>query len=311
MKLTIVIPCYNEELVLNETTKQLSLLLDRLIKAKKISTCEILYIDDGSKDNTWSIIKEQSLLNSYVHGIKLAHNVGHQNALWAGYNHTAISSGDFIVSMDADLQHDINAIEQMIDRYKEGYEVVFGIRKNRITDGWFKKKTALSFYSIMQWLGVDIIPNHADFRGLSSRALKILTSYPERNIFIRGLVRTIGLKSTEVYFDVNERFAGESKYTLSKMLNFAIDGITSFSIRPLRIITLLGVISVVISGAEMVYALVVHAMGKTIVGWTSLLVSIWFLGGLILICLGIIGEYIGKIYKEVKRRPIFIVETVV
>lgn len=307
MKLLIVMPSYNEELVLHETAKQLSVVLDGLIEKGKITNCNMLFVDDGSTDQTWPIIGELSATNPYVHGLKLAHNVGHQNALWAGYEY-AVDKCDCVISMDADLQHDINSIENMLDKFLEGYEVVYGVRNDRATDGWFKKKTALGFYHLMTAMGVDIIPNHADYRLLSNRANKALVSYPERNIFIRGLARTLGFKEAEIYFDVKDRFAGESKYTLKKMLNFAIDGITSFSIRPLRLISILGVLCVIFSLLAILYALVVFCLGKTIPGWTSLLLSVWFIGGLMLLSLGIIGEYIGKIYTEVKRRPRFIVE---
>lgn len=300
-------PCYNEELALHETVKQLSSVIDRLIAKSKISRCDMLFVDDGSNDRTWNIIEELSKTSSYVKGIKLAHNVGHQNALWAGYEQAA-NQCDCIISMDADLQHDINSIESMLDKYLEGYEVVYGVRNDRATDGWFKKKTALGFYRLMTSMGVDIIPNHADYRLLSNRATKALVSYPERNIFIRGLVRTLGFREAEIKFDVKERIAGESKYTIKKMLNFAIDGITSFSIQPLRIISAIGSIFVIIALGEMMYALISFIMGSTIAGWTSLLISLWLIGGLLLLSIGIIGEYIGKIYKEVKHRPRYLIE---
>ena len=307
MKLNIVIPCYNEEVVLHETARQLSVVLDELISKKKVDVCEIVFIDDGSKDKTWMIIEDLQVTNHYVHGLKLAHNVGHQNALWAGMEW---SNGkcDAMVSMDADLQHDIHKIEDMVDAYHNGYEVVYGIRNSRKTDSAFKKRTALGFYTLMRKMGVDIIPNHADFRLLGSKALQALMQYPERNMFLRGMVRLIGFPSTEVYFDVQERFAGESKYTLSKMLNFAADGITSFSVQPLRIISAIGIICVILSLVEMVYILVAWIRGSVVAGWSSLLFSVWFLGGLLLLSVGIIGEYIGKIYKEVKQRPRYIIE---
>ncbi len=307
MKLNIVIPCYNEEVVLHETARQLSVVLDELISKKKVDVCEIVFVDDGSKDKTWMIIADLQVTNHYVHGLKLAHNVGHQNALWAGMEW---SNGkcDAMVSMDADLQHDIHKIEDMVDAYHNGYEVVYGIRNSRKTDSAFKKRTALGFYTLMRKMGVDIIPNHADFRLLGSKALQALMQYPERNMFLRGMVRLIGFPSTEVYFDVQERFAGESKYTLSKMLNFAADGITSFSVQPLRIISAIGIICVILSLVEMVYILVAWIRGSVVAGWSSLLFSVWFLGGLLLLSVGIIGEYIGKIYKEVKQRPRYIIE---
>ena len=307
MKLNIVVPCYNEEAVLQETTKQLSALIDALIEKGKIAACDIVYVDDGSHDTTWTLIEQLQTENKYVHGLKLAHNVGHQNALWAGMEWSD-GKCDAMVSIDADLQHDIRKIEDMVDAYHKGYEVVYGIRNSRKTDSAFKKRTALGFYNLMRKMGVDIIPNHADFRLLGSKALHALMQYPERNMFLRGMVRLIGFPSTEVYFDVHERFAGESKYTLSKMLNFAADGITSFSVQPLRIISVIGMLCVLLSLAEMVYILIAWLRGSVVAGWSSLLFSVWFLGGLLLLSVGIIGEYIGKIYKEVKQRPRYIIE---
>lgn len=307
MKLNIVVPCYNEEAVLQETTKQLSQLIDTLIDKGKITACDIVYVDDGSHDTTWSLIEQLQSQNKYVHGLKLAHNVGHQHALWAGLEYSA-DKCDAAVSIDADLQHDIHKIEDMVDAYAKGFQVVYGIRNNRKTDSAFKKRTALGFYRLMQNMGVDIIPNHADFRLLGNDALKALMSYPERNIFLRGMVRLIGFPSTEVYFDVQERFAGESKYTLSKMLNFAADGITSFSVKPLRIISVIGILCVLLSLVEMVYIIVAWIQGDVVAGWSSLLFSLWFIGGLLLLSIGIIGEYIGKIYTEVKHRPRYIIE---
>lgn len=307
MKLNIVVPCYNEEAVLEETTKQLSQLIDTLIGKGKITACDIVYVDDGSHDTTWPLIEQLKSQNKYVHGLKLAHNVGHQHALWAGLEYSA-DKCDAAVSIDADLQHDIHKIEDMVDAYAKGFQVVYGIRNDRKTDSAFKKRTALGFYRLMQKMGVDIIPNHADFRLLGNNALKALMSYPERNIFLRGMVRLIGFPSTEVYFDVQERFAGESKYTLSKMLNFAADGITSFSVKPLRLISVIGILCVLLSLVEMAYIIVAWIQGDVVAGWSSLLFSLWFIGGLLLLSIGIIGEYIGKIYIEVKHRPRYIIE---
>ena len=307
MKLNIVVPCYNEEAVLHETTKQLSQLVDDLIAKGKIQSCEIIYVDDGSHDATWTLIEELQKSSTYVHGLKLAHNVGHQFALWAGLEYAA-ERADAIISIDADLQDDIAVIEQMIDAYKGGCEVVYGVRKERKTDTVFKRWTALGFYSLMQKMGVNIVYNHADFRLTSQRATQELMRYPERNMFIRGMVRLLGFKTAEVYYDRKERFAGESKYPLAKMLNFAVDGITSFSIQPLRMIATIGFIVTVLSFVAAVYALVSYLCGSVVAGWTSMLISIWFIGGAILLSLGIIGEYIGKIYKEVKRRPRYHIE---
>ena len=291
MKLNIVVPCYNEEAVLEETTKQLSQLIDTLIRKGKITACDFVYVDDGSHDTTWPLIEQLKSQNEYVHGLKLAHNVGHQHALWAGLEYSA-DKCDAAVSIDADLQHDIHKIEDMVDSFAKGFQVVYGIRNDRKTDSAFKKRTALGFYRLMQKMGVDIIPNHAYFRLLGNNALKALMSYPERNIFLSGMVRLIGFPSTEVYFDVQERFAGESKYTLSKILNFAADGITSFSVKPLRIISMIGILCVLLSLVEMLYIIVAWLQGDVVAGWSSLLFSLWFIGGLLLLSIGIIGEYI-------------------
>lgn len=307
MKLNIVVPCFNEEAVLQETTKQLSQLVDQLVAKGKIQACDIVYVDDGSRDTTWSLIEQLQQQNKYVHGLKLAANVGHQFALWAGLEYSA-DKCDAVISIDADLQDDIAAIEQMVDAYHEGCDVVFGVRKERKTDTRFKRWTALSFYSLMQRMGVNIVYNHADFRLTSRRATQELMRYPERNMFIRGMVKLLGFKTAEVYYDRKERFAGESKYPLSKMLNFAVDGITSFSIQPLRLITTFGFIVTLLSIVAAIYALVSYLCGTTVVGWTSMLISIWFIGGAILLSLGIIGEYIGKIYRETKRRPRYHIE---
>lgn len=306
----MIIPCYNEELVLHETTRQLTRVLDDLQANNQIDEWKIVYADDGSKDSTWSIIEAQNTIDERVHGVKLAHNVGHQFALWAGYEF-AVDKADAVISMDADLQHDVNSIGKMVEKFHAGYDVVYGVRNDRSTDGWLKKQTALGFYRIMQGMGVDIIQNHADYRLLSNRALKALVSYPERNVFIRGLVRTIGFKEAEVRFDVKDRFAGESKYTLRKMLNFAIDGITSFSVQPLRLIASMGILIVFLSVLAAIYVLISYLLGRLVPGWSSLLLSIWFIGGVQLVSIGILGEYIGKIYKETKRRPRYIIEEAV
>ena len=307
MKLNIVVPCYNEEAVLEETTKQLSLLIDTLIGKGKITACDIVYVDDGSHDTTWPLIEQLKSQNKYVHGLKLAHNVGHQHALWAGLEYSA-DKCDAAVSIDADLQDDILAIEQMVDAYKDGCDVVFGVRKERKTDTFFKRRTALAFYGMMQKMGVDIVYNHADFRLMSKRAINELMLYPERNMFLRGMVKLLGYKSQEVYYDRKERFAGESKYPLNKMINFALDGITSFSVQPLRLITTFGFVVMLLSVIAAVYALVSFLCGSAVAGWTSLLISLWFIGGAILLSIGIIGEYIGKIYRETKRRPRYHIE---
>ena len=310
MKLMMVIPCYNEELVLHEATNQLKVVLEDLKAKKKLDEWEILYVEDVSKDATWSIVEDLHKEDHRVHGLRLSHNVGHQISLWAGYEY-AVDKADAVISIDADLQQDINTIGDMLDQFHAGYDVVYGVRRDRATDGWFKKHTALGFYTLMQKMGVDVIKNHADYRLLSNRALKALVSYPERNIFIRGLVRTIGFKETEVLFDVKERYAGDSKYTLRRLLNFALDGITSFSVQPLRLIASLGMVIIILSICAAIYVFVSYLLGSWAPGWGSLLLSVWFIGGVQLLSIGILGEYIGKIYKETKQRPRYIIEKIV
>lgn len=307
-KLIIVVPCYNEEEVLQETTRQLSTVLSGMEQEGTITEGKLLYVDDGSRDATWHIIEQLSTENPRVMGLKLAHNVGHQQALWAGLEWAANAPFDAIVSIDADLQDDVQAIVEMTERFNEGTDIVYGVRKERKTDTFFKKHTAQAFYKLMQTMGGDVVYNHADFRLMSKRALQALVAHPERNLFLRGIVRSLGYPSDYVYYDRHERFAGESKYPLSKMLNFAIDGITSFSVKPLRLITTFGLLFMFVAIVIIGYALYEHLIGHTIVGWTSLLVSMWFIGGAILTAIGIIGEYIGKIYKEVKRRPRYFIE---
>lgn len=307
-KLIIVVPCYNEEEVLQETTRQLSTVLSGMEQEGTITEGKLLYIDDGSRDATWHIIEQLSTENPRVMGLKLAHNVGHQQALWAGLEWAANAPFNAVVSIDADLQDDVQAIVEMTERFNEGTDIVYGVRKERKTDTFFKKHTAQAFYKLMQTMGGDVVYNHADFRLMSKRALQALVAHPERNLFLRGIVRSLGYPSDFVYYDRHERFAGESKYPLSKMLNFAIDGITSFSVKPLRLITTFGLLFMFVAIVIIGYALYEHLIGHTIVGWTSLLVSMWFIGGAILTAIGIIGEYIGKIYKEVKRRPRYFIE---
>ena len=307
-KLVIVVPCYNEEEVLHETTFQLSALLDGMEKDGKISQGNLLYVDDGSKDATWRLIEELSGRNNRVMGLKLAHNVGHQQALWAGLEWASQSDFEAIVSIDADLQDDVQAIVEMTDKFNQGYEIIYGVRKERKTDTFFKKHTAQMFYKFMSSMGGDVVYNHADFRLMSKRTLQALVMHPERNLFLRGMVRSLGFKQEYVYYDRKERFAGESKYPLSKMLSFAVDGITSFSIKPLRLITTCGVVFMLVAIGIIAYALYSFIVGHVVPGWTSLLVSLWFIGGAVLTAIGIIGEYIGKIYKEVKRRPRYFIE---
>jgi glycosyltransferase involved in cell wall biosynthesis len=308
MKPLIVVPCYNEEEVLHETTRRLTEVLEELERTPQVSGGRILYVDDGSRDHTWSLIAELAARNPRVTGVKLAHNVGHQQALWAGLEKAAGSDFDAVVSIDADLQDDTAVIAQMAEEYRNGKDIVYGVRRERSTDTWFKRTTAQAFYRLMSALGGEVVYNHADFRLMSRRAVQALVSYPERNLFLRGMVPTLGFPSACVYYDRHERFAGESKYPLKRMLSFAIDGITSFSVRPLQMITSLGVAFMLIALLAIVYALHAYAVHNTIPGWTSLLISMWFIGGAILTALGILGEYIGKIYKEVKRRPRYFIE---
>lgn len=306
--LALVIPCYNEEEVLPETIKRLTTTFDDLIEKNKIAyESKMLFVDDGSRDRTWEIIEENNKTNTFVHGLKLAKNAGHQNALLAGLNH-AKEFSDCIISVDADLQDDLNVIEEFIEKFKHGYDVVYGVRKSRATDTFFKRSTAQGFYRLMNSMGVNVVYNHADYRLMSKRVLHHLSEFREVNLFLRGLIPLIGFKSTEVYYDRNERFAGESKYPLKKMLAFAFDGITSFSVTPIRLISGIGFLMFLFSFVIAIYILVNKFIGNTTSGWSSLMISIWFIGGLQLVALGLIGEYIGKIYKEVKARPKYIIE---
>lgn len=309
VKAYIVVPCYNEEEVLNETCTRLLGLMESMRRTNLVSVqSRIVFVDDGSRDATWQLITELEQDYPEVCGIKLAHNVGHQNALFGGLM-TVRNDCDCAISIDADLQDDINVIPEMIKKYRdEGCEVVYGVRNKRDTDTFFKRETALGFYKMMKLMGVDMVYNHADFRLMSRAALHALSQFEERNLFLRGMVPLIGFKSDKVYYDRGERFAGESKYPLKKMISFAFDGITSFSINPIRLISAIGVIACVISVIMAIYAVVQKILGHVNVGWTSVICSIWFLGGLQMLGIGLIGEYIGKMYKEVKRRPRFIVE---
>lgn len=306
--LTIVVPCFNEEEVLPETVHQLSYLLDELVQDDLISDkSKILFVDDGSKDQTWQIIYRQSLNNDKVRGIKLAKNVGHQNALLAGLT-AAEKVSDCAVSIDADLQDDIGVIREFILKFREGYEIVYGVRRNRDADTIFKRSTAQGFYKLMKKMGVDLVYNHADFRLMGKRALEELQRYEETNLFLRGIVPLLGFKTANVYYDRKERLAGESKYPLKKMLAFSFEGITSFSVTPIRMVMALGISSFFVSLLFGIYFLGLRFFGETETGWTSLITSIWMLGGLQLTAIGLVGEYIGKIYKETKRRPKFSVE---
>jgi polyisoprenyl-phosphate glycosyltransferase len=306
--LTIVVPCYNEEEVLPETINQLLQLLEQLMTEKLVSRqSRLLFVDDGSKDQTWQLIYKASLQHEAVKGLKLARNVGHQNALLAGM-FAAKSVSDCIVSIDADLQDDISIIREFVQKFHEGYEIVYGVRKKRDKDTFFKRHTAQGFYKLMKAMGVNVVYNHADYRLMSRRAVEELERFAEVNLFLRGIVPLLGFRSTIVYYERKERLAGETKYPLKKMLAFALDGITSFSITPIRFISLIGFISFFISLIFGMYFVFLKLTGNAQTGWTSLIMSIWLLGGLQLIAFGLIGEYIGKIYKETKRRPRYIVD---
>ncbi|KGM45855.1 glycosyltransferase family 2 protein [Neobacillus niacini] len=306
--LTIVVPCYNEEEVLTETMNQLDLLVKQLISEQLVSNrTKILFVDDGSKDRTWEMIYKEGLRNEHIRGLKLSRNVGHQNALLAGL-FAAKEISDCVVSIDADLQDDIQVIREFIHKFNEGNEIVYGVRKRRDTDTFFKRSTAQGFYKIMRKMGVDLVYNHADFRLLSKRAVTELEGFKEVNLFLRGIVPLLGFRSDIVYYDRKERQAGETKYPLKKMLAFAFDGITSFSVSPIRLVLFIGFVSFFLSLLFGLYFLLLKAIGETQTGWTSLITSIWLIGGLQLIAIGLIGEYVGKIYKESKHRPKFIID---
>lgn len=309
MKLALVVPCYNEEEVLEDTTKQLSRLFDELYEKGKIDDGSyILYVNDGSKDQTWNIISNYYNDYKWVAGLNLAGNVGHQNALFAGLMQ-ASKNTDVTISIDADLQDDINVIADMLDEYNKGNDIVYGVRSDRTTDSFFKRFTAQSFYKLMSFMGVKSVYNHADFRLMSARAVKQLGNYKERNLFLRGMVPLIGYKTSSVYYARKERMVGESKYPLKKMLSFAFDGITSFSIKPIVLITWIGAFTIFISAIMMIYTLVGYFTGTVVSGWASLMISIWFLGGVQLFSIGVIGQYVGKSYVEIKERPRYNIET--
>ena len=309
MVLYLVVPCYNEEEVLFETTKRLTEKLNSMIEKNMVdSKSRILYVDDGSRDKTWEIIEKLNAENPFVEGVKLAHNRGHQNALLSGLM-TAKEKCDAAISLDADLQDDTDVIDKFVEEFNKGCDIVYGVRDSRESDTFFKKFTAESFYKIMKVLGVDVVFNHADYRLMSKRALEALSEYNEVNLFLRGIVPLIGFKTSKVYYERHERFAGESKYPLKKMITFATDGITSFSVKPLKLISTLGIVISFLSVIALIYALVSYCIGAAVPGWTAIIASIWLLGGIQLFCLGVVGTYIGKIYSEVKARPRFLIET--
>jgi len=308
--LYVVVPCYNEQEVLKETAKRLLEKINNLIENKIInSKSRIMFIDDGSKDATWEIISKLHSQNKIFIGVKLSRNRGHQNALLAGL-YEASKRADVTISMDADLQDDINAVDEMLKKYFSGCDIVYGVRNDRKNDSFFKKNTAVTFYKIMNFLGAETVFNHADYRLMSKRAVEGLLSFKERNLFLRGIVPLIGYKSDKVFYDRTKRFAGESKYPLRKMISFALEGITSFSTKPIRYITIMGFLMFLVSLVLLIYSVIRWAIGASVLGWASLICSVWAIGGLIMLSLGIIGEYIGKLYLEVKNRPGFIIEAV-
>lgn len=307
----IVVPCYNEQEILADSNNRLLNLLQQLISDNIISpNSRILYVNDGSKDSTWQIIKQFHDETPLVCGVNLAKNVGQQNALVAGLS-VAVESGDAIITIDADLQDDINAIPEMIKKYQEGNDIVYGVRQERKTDSFFKRQSALFYYKLMEILGVNTVYNHADYRLMSNQAVNELLKYKERNLFLRGIVPLIGYQTANVYYNRDRRVAGKSKYSFLKMLNFAIDGVTSFSIKPVRMVFILGLVFILISLSILIYVLHALISGNAVQGRTSIILSIWFVGGCILIGLGIVGEYIGKIYIEVKDRPRYNIKEII
>ena len=305
--LYVVIPCYNEQEVLQETAKRLKEKLTALIAQDKISEkSRVVFVNDGSKDSTWEIICRLHTQDKIFSGINLSRNRGHQNALLAGLM-TCKDYADAVISMDADLQDDINAVDEMIEKFNGGFDIVYGVRSKRATDTFFKKFTAEFFYKLVNFLGGDIVYNHADYRLMSKRALNGLAEFGEVNLFLRGIVPMVGYPSAIVYYERAERFAGESKYPLKKMLAFAFQGITSLSVEPIRLITGVGITISFVSLLVILWIFYRYFIGATVAGWSSILVSLWFIGGLVLLSIGIVGEYVGKIYLETKRRPRFIV----
>lgn len=308
--LYMVIPCYNEEEVLVETTKRLKEKMKKLISDKKISSkSKVMYVNDGSKDKTWELIEKIHKEDKMFTGVCLSRNRGHQNALLAGLM-TAKEYADIVISMDADLQDDINAIDEMIEKHYDGAEIVYGVRSSRKTDTFFKRTTAQGFYKFMKFMGVDLVFNHADYRLTSKKVLEELEKYNEVNLFLRGIFPLIGYKTDIVYYERSERFAGESKYPLKKMLHFAWDGITSFSVKPIRMVLSVGIIMFIISLIVLLYSLIVKLLGFSVSGWAFIVCSIWLVSGIQMLSIGLIGEYIGKIYNETKARPRFNIERI-
>lgn len=309
--LWIVVPCYDEELVIKDTATALQQLLADLNNSSVVSKeSRIVFVDDGSSDQTWEEIKVQCRLSHNIIGIRLSHNQGHQNALLAGMMY-AKDKCDCVVTIDADLQDDIQVIPQFIEKYQEGCHVVYGVRRKRETDTFFKRTTAQFFYRFMNAMGVETVYNHADYRLLSNKAIKALENYKETNLFLRGIVPLMGFKSAQVLYDRKARTAGETKYPFKKMLNFAFDGITSFSVKPLRVISFMGLLSSFLSISGLAYALISYFCGVTVPGWTAIICSIWLLGGIQLLSIGVLGEYIGKMFSEVKQRPRYFIDEII
>ncbi len=306
--LYVVIPCYNEQEVLPETARRLKNKLLTLTQKGIISPeSRVLLVDDGSQDETWTLIRTLHEVDTLFEGIKLSHNRGQQNAFLAGLK-AASGKADCVITMDADLQDDIEAMDAMLTSYMNGSDIVFGVRSNRDTDSFFKRHSAQGYYKIMRRMGIELVYNHADYRLMSRRALEALNEYTEVNLFLRGIVPELGFKTDVVYYKRAERFAGETKYPLKKMIALAVEGVTSFSVQPLKIISRLGILLAFLSLAGLVYALISKISGSAVSGWTTIILSIWFLGGLQLLCIGVVGTYIGRIYSEVKARPRYIIE---
>ena len=307
-KLFVVFPCFNEEEVLPTSAGIIAQKMGRWIDEGIIDPLsKAVFVDDGSTDKTWEIISSLANENKMFSGIKLSHNRGHQNALMAGLTY-AMKRCDLAISLDADLQDDVDVIPEMIDKYNQGCHVVYGVRNDRKNDSFFKRTSARFFYKLMNFFGAETVNDHADFRLLSAKALEALSEYDEVNLFLRGIVPLIGLKSDKVYYRRKERTAGKTKYPLGKMVNFAFDGITSFSVRPLRVISSFGIVCSALSIAGLLYALISFFVGRAVPGWTAIVCSIWLLGGILLLGIGVLGEYIGKIYSEVKHRPRYFIE---
>lgn len=309
-KLTIVIPAYNEQEVLTSSVEKLLNIENKIAEASTMNQkADIIVVDDGSTDQTWDLIEKMHQQSSRVRGIKFSRNFGHQSALMAGMRE-AIKTADMVVTIDADLQDNPNKIPEMVTKYADGADIVYGVRNNRASDSWFKRTTAEGFYKTLGMLGVQLVPNHADFRLMSKRAVSTLLDYHERNLFIRGIIPKLGFKTAKVDYKRTPRLAGESKYPLKKMLALAWDGITSLTIAPVRLILIAGVLACLLAVGMSIYTLVVKFMGLTVHGWSSLMISLWFVGGLQMVSLGIIGEYIGKLTTEVKDRPRYTIQTV-